>query len=157
MGITRANLGCAVTVLSLSVGLPAQAAGFDFTQISDSANSPFRIFRNAAINNQGLVAFETFAIPQAPPIAVSAGSGSAIFPISDRQGPYNVTFYPSLNNTGTAVFTGNLVDLPNIDVNGPPPVNPTVTLIRSGVYANTGGVVKTIADTTSKEFNFWRC
>ena len=33
MGITRANLGCAVTVLSLSVGLPAQAAGFDFTQI----------------------------------------------------------------------------------------------------------------------------
>ena len=66
-----------------------------------------------------------------------------------------MTFYPSLNNTGTAVFTGNLVDLPNIDVNGPPPVNPTVTLIRSGVYANTGGVVKTIADTTSKEFNFF--
>ncbi|MCY7282162.1 MAG: PEP-CTERM sorting domain-containing protein [Cyanobacteria bacterium CAN_BIN43] len=155
MGITKTHLGCAATMLSLSVGLPAQAAGFNFTQISDSVNSPFRIFRNAAVNNQGLVAFETFAVSQAPPIAVSAGSGGVTVPISDRQGPYNVTFYSSLNNTGTATFTGNLVDLPNIDFNGPPPADATITLIQSGIYANTGGVVNTIADRTSKEFNFF--
>jgi hypothetical protein len=155
IGITKTHLGCAGAILSLSVSLPAQAAGFNFTQISDSTNSPFSIFRNAAINNQGLVGFETFASPQAPPIAVSAGSGNGVFPISDRNGPYNVTFYSSLNNTGTATFTGNLVDLPKIDPNGPLPVNPTVTLLKSGIYANTGGVVKTIADSTSKEFNFF--
>ncbi len=155
LGMTRTHLGCAATMLSLSISLPAQAAGFNFTQISDSANSPFRIFRNAAINNQGLVSFETFVSPQAPPIAVSAGSGSSITPISDPNGPYNVTFYSSLNNTGTATFTGNLVDLSKIDPNGGPPTDPTATLLKSGIYANTGGVVKTIADSTSKEFNFF--
>ncbi len=154
-GLQKSYFGCAIILLSVSVGLPAQAASFNFTQISDSSNSPFRIFRNPAINDQGLVAFETFASPQAPPIAVSVGKGGDPLPLSDPNGPYNVTFYSSLNDTGTSTFTGNLVELPNIDPNSPPPPNPTVTLLRSGIYESTGGTVTTIADNTTGKFNFF--
>ncbi len=151
MGITRANLGCAVTVLGLSVGLPAQAAGFDFTQISNSANSPFSIFRNADINDQGLVAFEAFPSQQAPPSAIFAGNGGQPFPlvISDNT-RFNATFNASLNNQGAASFTGNLVNI--VAAPGGPPA---VTLVRSGIYTSDKGVINTIADTTGGAFNFF--
>jgi hypothetical protein len=116
---------------------------YTFTPISDSGAEPFTVFRQPVINESGVVAFEGFVAPTAPPGAILKGSGQEIARIADQTSGLDITFGASINNNGVVSFTGNTF--------GPSPDAP---LAASGIFVGDGNFSTTIADRSTQVDGF---
>ncbi|MGG6265200.1 DUF7453 family protein [Leptolyngbya sp. AN03gr2] len=116
---------------------------YQFTPISGVGTEPFTVFRQPVINESGVLAFEGFVAPDAPPGSILTGDGQRIDRIADFERGLDITFGASFNDHGVVSFTGNTfggsIDAP---------------LAASGVFVGNGSFFMTVAsrDTFVEEF-----
>lgn len=124
-------------------------SSFTFTQLANPINLGYSFFSNPSINNHGAIVFEGFRSQEGPPNTIFGSSGGVAAPVYDStQGGFSVVYNPSISDTGTTAFVGNVLDIDFSTL--PPTIN---GLITSGVYSVGNNGFKTIAD-SSDGFTF---
>lgn len=122
-------------------------ANFNLTQISSSSNPFYSTFRQAAINNQGTVAYEGFLSPTLPPTAIFTSNGEQTTTIVDNNfylqpGSLTASVVNSINDQGTVAYFSNTL-------------NQSFSVVYSGVFTSNGQGNTTIIDSTSSPYNFF--
>ncbi|PSB25432.1 DUF7453 family protein [Stenomitos frigidus] len=133
-----------IAIDTVQLGQEIEKAAYNFTSITNGFHVPYRAFRQATINNNGLVVFEAFFTAEAPPAAILAGDGVGLTTIADKPSTgADIVFIPSLNLDGVVSFTGNQFG-PGI---GAPPA-------ASGIFTNSDGNFTTVADRSTSSGPF---
>lgn len=117
---------------------------FNFTSITNGFPLPFSAYRQPTINDDGLVVFEAFFVPQAPPAAILVGDGVSVTTIANKPTTgSDIVFIPSINSDGVVSLTGNQF---GAGIGAPP--------AASGIVTSIDGIITTIADRSTSSGPF---